>query len=426
MALMIDTVEVHIPIDPMFVRSVGDVYEIIGDVTDYALHGCSRYVRKEHDGQKVAMEIYHANESIPTSHTGIGFKFMHRSHNYLPHVILNCSIAKILQGHNVFGNLDMVSGVFEMLGIFLDTYPKFSQYLQLDNAEISRFDVTLPIQTQSKRASERARDYLRNVDFGRYRNLFVLGKKQHFNTVYFGSQDSKVGGFKFYCKGVELDGVIYKLQSKARKGCIASAKQLEIYTPQLKEYADKSVRLEATVKKRMIRDFNLPTNLWQFLQYILLNDDIFQTLFEYKTKEFLTALEGLSMNFTDDVKVYDLLHKKLTTITPTGRISTAKAKSAYGFFKLLKDDGWIEVKRTTHERTFRRNVKALVDCGFSRAWLQNLEELKRAEDTPILRILNLDFNKPNPDFYQKGVANLEYYQRFKHYLEIEKTLKKVA
>ncbi|WP_178379389.1 phage/plasmid replication protein, II/X family [Psychrobacter sp. Cmf 22.2] len=412
MTLMIDTVEVHVPVQAIFCKKTSLTgYEIIGDVTDYDLSAHSRHVRKVEDGTNVPFELYHSYESLPTSHTGIGFKFMHRTNKCLPHVILNCSIAKILQGHNVFGSLDMIAGVLEMLGVFRDTYPEFSGYLDFKKAEISRFDVTLPVQTQSLNTAEKIRDYFRFVDWGRYRNLSVSNIKEHYNTLYFGSEKSKVGGFKLYCKGVELNKVVKDLQKKSKQGCITSNYQLQnIFTPEVIDYSNKSVRIEATVKKRMIKDFNLPTNLWQFLTHQLNDQTIYKELFDHKTKDFFQALEGMAMTHTDDIEVFDLLHEKLTTITPTGKVSTTKAKHAYNFYKRLKDDGFYEVKRTSDVRTFQRNVKALCDAGFSRAYLQNLT---KNQDTPILRILNLDFNAPNPQSFQPPVT--QYFNEFKQY-----------
>lgn len=415
MTLMIDTVEVHIPLQMIFCKKTSLTgYEIIGEVTDYGLSAHSRHVRKQDDGVNVPFELYHSHESLPTSHTGIGFKFMHRTNKCLPHVILNCSIAKILQGHNVYGSLDMVAGVVEMLGVFKDTYPEFSGYLDFKKAEISRFDVTLPVQTQSLNSAEKIRDYFRHVDWGRYRNLSVSNVKEHYNTLYFGAEKSKVGGFKIYCKGIELGKIVKDLQRKSQQGCLSSNYKLQnILTPEVIGYANKSVRIEATVKKRMIKDFDLPTNLWQFLKKQYEDQSIYKQLFIHKTDDFFKALQGLTMKHSDDLEVYDLLHEKLTTVTPTGKLSTTKAKHAYNFYKRLKDDGFYEVKRTSDTRTFQRNIKALVDSGFSRAYLQNLT---KNEDTPILRLLNLDFDVPNPQSYTPPVS--QYLSEFSQYFNV--------
>ncbi len=418
MSLMIDTVEIHIPINPIYVRNIGSVYELIGDVNDYGIYGSSRHIKKVNSRHE-PIELYHAYESIPTSIHGIGFKFMNRANNCLPHAILNCSIAKLLQGHNVYGNLDMISGVLEMLGEFENAYPEFFSYLDVDKSEISKFDVTLPMRTNSKRTAIKIREYIRNVDFGRLRNQSVhkkFKKNQCFNTIYFGSPNSKVGGFKLYCKGVELEPVIADLQQKAKKGCYQSQKKLAVFTPELIDYADKSVRLEATIKKRMIREWGFPVNLWEFLHFQYKNDPMYILLFKAKTDDFFDCLKGFKMNYNDDVKVWDLLHSKLTTITPSGNTSTAKARNAYRFYKSLKSDGYDEVKKTTPKSTFHRHLKALTECGFSRGFLQNLSADKK--ETPIVSLINLDLNQPNPQEYEKKQTQIEYVERYANYLKI--------
>lgn len=97
------------------------------------------------------------------------------------------------------------------------------------------------------------------------------------------------------------------------------------------------------------------------------------------------------MPYDDDTKVYDLLIKRLATLTKTGNISHAKAKNAYMFYKAIKQDGFYETKKMMHERTFQRNIKALCDAGFNRAYLQTLT---KTEDTQVIRLLNLDLTPP--------------------------------
>ena len=110
---------------------------------------------------------------------------------------------------------------------------------------------------------------MRNVSWGRFSNLAVSNKRIEFNTLYFGSVNSKVGGFKVYCKGVEVQQIVDNLTTKAKKGDLKAHRDLSAYTQDVLTFADRSVRLECTVKKRMITDNNLPTNLWQFLIYQL-------------------------------------------------------------------------------------------------------------------------------------------------------------
>ncbi len=415
MSLMVDTVQIHIPFLENFCYQDEDVksrWYLSLDLpsVDSNLNIHAKNVTKQGD-EITNIDYYHPYDSIPTSHTGIGYKIMDCSYNCMPHVVLNASIAKIQQGHNVYGNTDMYSGVCEMLGIFKWFHPNLFEYLDLSNAYISSFDVTLPACTPSRYTAEKIRDYFRNVDWGRLRNQSVNNKRLEQNTVYFGSSDTKVGGFKVYCKGVELDRHLSDLEREAKRGNFKALKDLQVYTDDVKNYADSSLRIEVSIKTRFIRDQGLSNNLWQFLAYQFKNPDIYKALFELKTKDFMQSLKGMRMPYDDDGKVYELLLKRLTEPTKAGNISTTKAKNAFLFYLALKQNGFYEVKKITSKSTFCRNVKILCDAGFNRAHLQNL---KANEDTPVIRLLNLDLNAPLPASYVAPVS--QYYQDFTQYL----------
>lgn len=417
--LMVDTTAITIPVFKTYARLVAGSktkWELLGDVNDYGLPAASRYIVKR-DGTEIAFEKYHPFESIPTSHTGIGFKFYHQAQNSLPYVYLNASIAKILQGHNICGNTDMIAGVCEMLGYFCEFAPEFVKYLDFANAQISRFDVTLPMQVANLFVAQKVREYIRNVDWGRLKNL-NFNQNGDFadtlNTVYFGAKDSKVGGFKVYCKGIELfNKEIYPLEKQAKKGNLHALARLNILHHDLREYAKRSVRIECKIAREMIRRQDYPLNLWQFLEFQLFNQHIYQELFFIKTKDFFSSLQGMDMQNINDDKVFEILLKKLGTTTKTGKISETRARNAYFFYNTLKRDGFCKVKEIVPTRTFQMNIKALVDAGFSRSYLQNLT--KDNKELPILRILNLDANlsAPNPSWYQTPAT--QYFDQFKHY-----------
>ena len=126
----------------------------------------------------------------------------------------------------------------------------------------------------------------------------------------------------------------------------------------------------------------------------------------------MQALQGMRMPYNDDTKVYELLHKRLTDLTSTGNITTTKAKNAYNFYKLLKSDGFYEVKKRTPKSTFCRNIKLLCDAGFNRAFLQNLGGDN--SETAVIRLLNIDLEARLPKSYVAPTT--QYYQSFNQYL----------
>lgn len=426
MSLMLDTVQALIPFFEKDCQPVQD------SKTKWALVSCVSELDRnlitwgknviKKDGQTISIDYFHPYESIPTSYTGIGFKVFDVANRCMPYVILNCSIAKILQGHNVYGNLDMFTGVCEMFGIFAENYPSLANKLDWQNAWISKFDVTLPALAPSRQTAIKIREYFRNVDWGRLRNHnFKPNGKIEMNTLYFGATESRVGGFKIYCKGVELDRHLHELQKNAQKGDFKALTSLQPYTQDVKDYADKSIRIEATMAKRMLQDNNLPINVWEFLLLQMQDKEIYSRLFQLKTNEFMQALDGMRMPYDDDTKVFELLCKRVGNYDRNGKPLYTKAKNLYRFFLQIKQLGYYEVKNLTHRATFNRNVKQLIDAGFNKAYLQNLGKEK---ETPVLRLLNLDLNAQNPSSYTPPVSN--YYGKFEQYLMNAVNNQKVA
>lgn len=439
---MIDTVICHTPVFATYTVQNGERFDIIGDVNDFGLEACARHVKQNEDGQKVFTDIYHAYESLPTSHAGIGHKFYHSTNKTLPYLEMNCSLAKLMQGHNVYGLDDIVMGTIEMLGAIANAYPKLAQYLDFANTKVVRFDVTYSAVCDSRLQAEKVRNYLRNVDFGRLRNQSVKNTKDHYNTVYFGSPQSKIGGFKLYCKGIEIENERKELQANAKRHCLASMQKLEkIFTQDLQDYADNLVRIEATFKTRHIKELGLPQNLWEFSKFQIENPEIYKEIWQNKTQAMFKALEGKIMDYTDDGELIELLNAKLVTYTypkdllqrsvkglrkprfnaPSNRFYTflgkpsyTRAKNAYNLYKRIQQDGFYQVKKLHNLRTFQRNVKYLAIAGLSVGFLQNLKP--RGEILPVLEILSIDFANQFPEGYQSPTVTPEFVEQFKPYL----------
>lgn len=417
---MIDTVKLHIPVFATYTVSQphdkGTTYTIVGDVDDYGLVGSSRQIKKDINGVRYATEIYHAQESLPTSHSGIGHKFYHSANNCLPYLELNCSIAKIMQGHNVYGVDELILGSIQMLGAVKDAYPEFWQYLDIQNTKIVYIDITYSAQMQNLKQAEQVREYIRNVDFKGLRNQSVIGNKDHYNTIYFGSDNSKVGRFKLYCKGVETRNDRKELLKLARKNDLGAKRKLEnIFTQELQDYADRLVRIEATVKTRLMQDLGIPQNLWLFYEYQQKNPNIYQELWRMKTKAMFNALQGEIMEYVDDSKIWQLLHERLTYVTNKGNVSEGRAKSAFNLYKRIQQDGYYKVKSEFNVRTFNRNVKYLVDCGISKAFLQNMHKQENNK-IRVLEVLTVDFDNQVPANFVAPVPTDNYVDYFVPYL----------
>lgn len=446
---MIDSVVIHAPMKKQFTRQLGNKHMIIGDVADYALTACTRYLVRDPVTHEVTHgELYHPFESLPSWHSGVAMKFFDTAMNCLPYVSLNASIAKIGQGHNVYGHDNLYAGVVDMLSVLKDTYPVLWACLDIENARLSRIDITYSAKLPSRNHAEQTRDFLRNVDWGRLRNN---SKNERWNTVYFGGEASRVGVGVVYCKGVELEDERKKLQKQAKQGDLNAIKKLEIFTPELQEYADRLLRFEARCKSRQIEQFGISTNLWDFIAHTFKNKRTLFELWNYKFKPIFDALKGKHMTHADDSELLNLLKYKLKTYTyPTrkniiksmvqvdnlchgllrkkpiylipdisgfqfffiGKPSYVQALNAYNFYKRIKQDGFLKVKELHTKATFYRNVKNLIDCGISRSHLQNLHS-SDGEIVPIIQLVNIDFANQLPADYKPFISpNLKEFNHF--------------
>ena len=158
--LMIDSVVIHVPMQKQFTKQLGNKHMIIGDVADYALTACTRYLVRDPVTHEVTHgELYHPFESLPSWHSGVAVKFFDTAMNCLPYVSLNASIAKIGQGHNVYGHDNLYAGVVDMLSVLKETYPVLWSCLDIENARLSRIDITYSAKLPSRNHAEQTKDF---------------------------------------------------------------------------------------------------------------------------------------------------------------------------------------------------------------------------------------------------------------------------
>ena len=102
---MLDKIVMWIPIDDSLLdRSEDGRYSIFNfDLLDLDLKIGSYDVFKDHEGNVKTQVLHHVWSKIPTSHTAMSFKLFHEGFIH-PYVELQCSPAKIMQGHNVYGS----------------------------------------------------------------------------------------------------------------------------------------------------------------------------------------------------------------------------------------------------------------------------------------------------------------------------------
>lgn len=409
---MLDTLIINIPLQDEFFTTVGNLYSIRGSVEDYQIKAVPSYVKKDMlTGEKTLGDSYHPFESLPSSHSGMAIKFYAVNvANTKPYIALNASV-KIIQGHNVYGGESVLNLASEMLNLLNEVYPEFYACLNIPYATISRLDSTYSVSLQNEKLVQPCLRFLSNISNGHRK---TDQRRDFFNTVYFGGKTSRYGGAKCYGKGAELNNEILKLQKSAKMGNTQAASKLTILSPELVNWSKNLLRFESSTKARQLERLQLPTNLWSFIDYQLnVDKNVLSKLWRYWFDPILNTLKGDIMPDIDDTDVYDKCKLNLVSYTKTGNISYAKANNAYNFYVLLKRDGYDSVKSRYLRRTFDLNVKNLTSIGFPKSVLQNLS-LDTVKAVPVVSIIDLNFTKQCPDFYEPLIS--EHIYKFAKYL----------
>lgn len=411
---MLDTLVINIPVTSAYVRYVGGKkFTVAGDVSCYGLKTVGSFKRDLETGEIRYSELKHPFESLPSSYDGMAIKFYDTATNAPPFMMLKAS-PKIMQGHNVYGTDKIEMQVCEMLGMLRDYYPAFFCVLDIKNAHISRIDATYSCRISGCDMVDEVNKLIGNIQVGQRKPNKKRGKDRGYLTNYWGSEDSRVGGCKSYGKFQDLSQEINKHMRLAEKGNLSSHKILEtIYTQELIEFTRDLLRFESETKKEKLHQLGLPSNIWEFIVYQRKNPDVLQKLWHYWFDPIFSAMQGEIVKDIDDDEVLGLCKVKLMTYTKSGRVSYTKAHNAYNFYKLLKIDGWEKVKERMNDRSFRRDVKSLVDVGIPRAFLQSLSEQEK-QTIPLVEIVKMDFSKQVPDNYVPPVSR--YVDDFEEYL----------
>lgn len=395
---MLDMLVIRLPIREEFINRQGDLFVVKGDVADYGLASATRYIKRDPLTRVVTHgELYHPYESLPSSYSNMAIKFYDTCRLCAPYMELKASPAKLLQGHNVYGGESIFNGAAEMFAILNEAYPWFlSECLDIAKADVRQIDTTFSARLPSENMVLPAIRFLSSVSNGQRRN--DTKKRDFINTTYFGGATSRLVRSKVYGKMNEVKHTIQTLQKKADRGCNASIVALQIYTPELLEYASGLMRFEHSVMARKLERMGLPTNLWQLIEYQHQNPDLLQKLWLDGFKPILKALEGEVMENADDKEVQNLCREKLQTVTASGKVSLTVANNAFNFYQLLKMNGFEAVKERYSSSQFHKLVKCLVDVGIPKALLQNLGK-GAGRVIPMVDIVKIDFYQQAPIGY---------------------------
>lgn len=349
--------------------------------------------------------LRHPFEALPSSWSTLAFKVRPGGQNYYPYIELKASPAKLLQGHNVFGSCDVMLCIDSLITAFCYAMPDMAEILEFNNAELAQIDCTFSAHLKTESDSRNVIHALRNISNGQTR-----GAKSAFDTTAYFGKGSRHKRLKAYLKQFELQDQINKAQAKYDKTKSQVYKnQLEaMKAPEVQEFAKNALRLEASVMPRMLKRLGIPTNLWAFETYSNSFDGcLIQQLWKQSWQDIFKTFEGATMRTYSDTEIQENLRQHFKTETKNG-FSFSKADRLFRFFRIVKHEGWEEVKDSTPKATFYDNIKLLTEV-VPKAYLQNLQATA-SNVVPLIRFVNVDFEKQHPENWQEPMRLSDQYQ----------------
>lgn len=268
-----------------------------------------------------------------------------------PYLLVECSVHKLILGHNVYGGTNDFMGLCRFLISFIEKsfnfkLPSFEiwKVRRVDYAEI--FDLG---------SMEAVFEWFRGVnhaDYGR-RTAERYGQ----NSLYFPGSTTTL---KFYHKGLEFS----KHDRKRLKLFIDDDK-----INYIQNKANRYLRVEIEVKSRKLKnDFN--TNELPLVKDIKV--EYLKSLYEIEVQRVLKeGAEGMKI-IRDASKVQQRLYSMF---------SSSKAGSLLGTWYMLTTLGEDYAKQQMTKTTFYRHRKDLKDCGIS--WFGTNVTLKESNLLPV-------------------------------------------
>lgn len=403
---MNDHLCINAPFESSFysVDSEGRYFFIDVDLHSLEIPLASRSVHKDEHGQISASSLFHPYESLPTNFTGMALKVFFDS-SYVPYVQIKASPAKLLQGHNVFGSDNLEQGAMEMIGYLHESYPTLATMLDWKSAWVSHIDVTYSARVKDEDTAKKVLQFLSNVSNGQTR----LSKKRYDSTVYWGGQTSRLVNHKCYLKYEEFLAQFEEQKQLAKFNNKSAMRVVEVMSDiRLINWCVGLVRFESRLKKRWLERNGVPTNLFELINFQKEHPDLLQTLWTKATSSIFDALRGQTMKITDDSSVYRAIESSSAVVTKTGKVSQVRVRNLFAAYCLVREKGLAEIEEKYSKTSFYRIVQDLCECGFSKAYLQNLHDEKASNIIPFVKLVEIDFKQQLPDWYEEPLSQFNY------------------
>lgn len=406
MFTMLDHLCINAPFESSFysVDSEGRYFFIDVDPHSLEIPLASRSVYKDEDGEVHNSALFHPYESVPTHFTGMAMKVFFDS-AYEPYVQIKASPAKLLQGHNVFGSDNIEQGAMEMIGFLHEAYPVLARMLDWSKAWVSHIDVTYSARLKDQNTAHKVLDFLGNVSNGQTR----ISKKAYDTSRYWGGATSRLLNHKCYLKHDEFLAQFAEQQQLAKKMDKSAMRVVEIMSDQrLIDWTIGLLRFESRLKKRWLERNGIPTNLFELIRFQKQNPNLLQTLWTKATHSIFQALRGQTMKLTDDKSVLEAIERSEIVLTKSGKVSNTKVRNIFAMYCLIREKGFEEIKAQYKKSQFYNLVYQLTECGFSKAYLQNLHNEKANNIIPFVKLIEIDFNQQLPEWYVEPNSQFNY------------------
>ena len=403
---MLDHLCINAPFESSFysVDAEGRYFFIDVDPHSLEIPLASRSVYKDEDGEVHNSALFHPYESVPTHFTGMAMKVFFDS-AYEPYVQIKASPAKLLQGHNVFGSDNIEQGAMEMIGFLHEAYPVLARMLDWSKAWVSHIDVTYSARLKDQTTAHKVLDFLGNVSNGQTR----LSKKAYDTSRYWGGATSRLLNHKCYLKHDEFLAQFAEQQQLAKKMDKSAMRVVEIMSDQrLIDWTIGLLRFESRLRKRWLERNGIPTNLFELIRFQKQNPNLLQTLWTKATHSIFQALRGQTMKLTDDKSVLEAIERSEIVLTKSGKVSHTKVRNLFAMYCLIREKGFEEIKAQYKKSQFYNLVSQLTECGFSKAYLQNLHTEKANNIIPFIKLIEIDFNQQLPEWYVEPNSQFNY------------------
>lgn len=403
---MLDHICINAPFESSFfsVDSEGRYFFVDVDLHSIEIPLASRSVHKNDDGSISAAALFHPYESVPTHYTGMAMKVFFDT-SYEPYVQIKASPAKLLLGHNVFGSDNIEQGAMEMIGFLHEAYPVLARMLDWPRAWVSHIDVTYSARLKDQSTAKKVLDFLSNVSNGQTR----LSNKRFDSSVYWGGQTSRLVNHKCYMKHDEFIAQFEEYKMLSKKNDKSAQRVVDVMSNQdLINWTIGLLRFESRLKKRWLERNGIPTNLFDLIKFQRSNPNLLQTLWNKATHSIFEALRGQTMKLTDDTSVLEAIERSEVVMTKSGKVSHTKVRNLFAMFCLIREKGFDEIKNNYGKSKFYNLISQLCECGFSKAYLQNLHDEKASNIIPFVKLVEIDFNQQLPDWYEEPVSQFNY------------------